>query len=270
MKKTTYILAVILILVLLAGAYFLMTSGFKSGLESPVKKVEAAESLTRHLEEKVNSLIANKNDTVAGGVDSADTIRRETETGRTQLQTEVAELKNRLIESEQARDKMAKMLEDKVREMTNVENALQEEIANSKKRETELDVRRVSLEGQVSKLTVELDETQKQFTSIEENPLKEPVREVRRLKRELLIQEKKLNRITDSYNRLKDELKNFAGIISKKDEALAAKEMEIESLKTQIGGLEKSQETFTEENDPQKVQADELKKRVEVILQSPK
>ena len=255
MRKTTYSLATILVIVILLGVYlgsFVKIAALSKG---------AIERLTN---------------TAAVEVD-VGAMRREAEAARTQMQAEITGLKNRLTESEQAKDTTAKTLDDKVKEMTSAMNALSDEIANGKNRETELEAQKVSLETQkaslearVVKLTVELNETQAQFASSKENPVNEPLPEVKLLKRELLAQEKKLARITDLYNRLKDELKDFAEVINKKDGALAAKNTEIENLKARINELEKNQTTLIEENNPQKVRAAELKKRVEVILQAPK
>jgi chromosome segregation ATPase len=239
MRKTTYSLAAILVIALLLGVYFLITKGLKA---------------------ETTAVMAN----------STEVMRYATEAVQSQLQAEIANLKGRLTDSEQARDKMAKMLEDKVKDMTSATNALSDEIANGKKREIELEAQKASLEARVGKLTVELNETQTQFTTLKENPVNEPHPNTKLLKRELLMQEKKLTRITDLYNRLKDELKDFAEVINKKDDALAAKNTEIESLKARINELEKNRVMLMEENDPQKARAAELKKRVEVILQAPK
>jgi len=241
MRKTTYSLAAILAVILLLGVYFLITNGLKAEM-------------------------------AAGKADSTEVMRHAAEASQLQLQTEITDLKGRLVDSEQARDKMAKMLEDKIKDATNTENALQEDTINGKKREAELEIQRASMEERVSKLTVELNETQAQFTSLKESSMNEPAgesgRQVKLLRRELLAQEKKLAKITDLYARLKDELKSFADIINKKDDALAAKNKEIENLKAHLNEFYKDQAAPAEDNDPQKARADGLKKQVEVILQT--
>jgi chromosome segregation ATPase len=253
MNKTKNIIAAALIIVVSSCAYFLIAGAFKSDMTRDIKKAEAAKGTIAHLEQNLDFLVANKAD--------AKMVL---------LQSEIADLKNRLAESEQARKKIETTLQDKINDMTNAENGLQEEIENGKKREAELEAQRTPLEEQVSKLTVQLNETQTQLASSKEIPLNESASEAKRIKRELLLQKKQLARIADLYNRLKDELKGFADIIDKKDDALYAKDKEIGNLKAQMDELEKCQTTVSSDDESQKAQANSLKKQVEVILQSPK
>jgi len=234
MNRTTNIAATIFIILLLSGAYFLMMSDFKTTLNRHVRKVEASEGTIEHLEANLDALATNKLIPSTPQIDNSNEIRRETQAAQIQMETEISYLKTRLTDSEQSRDKITKTLEDRIKDLTGAQDALHEEIENSKKREIQLETQKASLEGQVHKLNGQLSETQEQFSALRENAAENAPREIKRLKDELIEQETKLEKITGLYDRLKGELKTFAETINSKDDTIAAKDKEIESLKTQL------------------------------------
>jgi len=184
-----------------------------------------------------------------------------------QVKGEAAQLKDLLTQSDQARSDMAKTLGDKTNDIANTKSTFQDEIEKGKKREIDLEAEKSFLKEQLCKLTIQLNETQAQFASLV--PPNETAKSVKRLEQELRIYQKKLARTTSLYNRLKNELKGLAGIITQKNDVLTAKNKEIKILKERLDSITTELAGLENEDDSQKAQAKELKKQVEVILRSP-
>ena len=151
-------------------------------------------------------------------------------------QKDLQELRDKLEEREQEHQKV----KDQLREVTNEKEDVVRQLKVIKAREEELVGVNSKLQNQLTEISGELTQEKEKVSQLQEK-LKAPQlannEEIDFLRGRVAIQKERLDSVTTLYNRLKEQLKEVANILSQREEKLMDKEKEVELLQDEIAYL---------------------------------
>ena len=165
-------------------------------------------------------------------------------------QGRIEELTRLLKEKEQEKNELLQRFSRLSKEKDDIDV----EIEEYKRNIEELKSVNQNLQGQVLELAADLSRKSNEFSLLQKKVEEMPVQlsgesdELAGLKEHVKIQNERLKTVNSLYDRLKDQLKDLAGILYKKDTDLEEKEQQISDLKKEITHI--------------KVESDDLKEAV--------
>lgn len=246
LNKSSSIIIVLLLLVMLWAAYYMVAGSFKQSMvqhaaiteqsKGSLTKLENSiasldESIGKPINKPVKVLVVDSQVPVATAVVPADT-RNELE--KTSMERELKALYARLESSDKSQAQLVEALQGRLAKADVAQDSLRAQLLQSQGQNEELHLQNVKLNSQLVEVTGQLKakeeaaELSSQARALVEN------KETVLLKGELVLQQKKLDKINALYDDLKDKLKDFAAIIARKDAALTQKDKEIENLRLQL------------------------------------
>jgi len=278
LDKTANIIIVSLLMITLWGAYYLVSGIFNDNIRRQnfhtVQTQESLNKLEKAIEHLDTGTIKNPTHQITQDIiktqqplSTKETIPQHDEE-KIALEKEIKLLYSRLEDAEKNQTKIVSMMEQRIKELQYDQKALRTQLTKKDKTSSDIRLDNNRLREELKISNDKILQQEGELAAAHEAGTKAMDTEIIRLKGQLSIQEKKLEKINKSYNDLKEQLIELAQIVTKKDNIITEKDKKISALKDQLNYISIKfsdlQKSFNESAGNQAILSQKLNKMKEL------